>query len=64
METLDLLYGKKYERNGEQKTEWIKCGLLFIKGDGKYSVKLQAIPMGVQPGDVFLTAQPQRERAG
>ena len=41
----DLMYPEKYTQNGEEKTKWINCGAVFIKDDGKMSLKLSAVPV-------------------
>lgn len=42
--------GDKYISNGEEKTRWIKCGGLFQNDQGKYSVKMDCIPLGSDVG--------------
>ncbi len=35
----------EYEKNGETKTQWKRCGALFQRDDGSYSVKQDAVPV-------------------
>ena len=53
--TLDLCYPKKTQRNGQESTTWMKCGILVIKDDGKQAVKIDSIPVGIT-GDFWLNA--------
>jgi len=46
-EIRDVLYGEEYEKGGEKKTKWTKCGTMFIK-DTNIGIKLTAIPLGTQ----------------
>ena len=40
----DVVYGQKYQKDGEEKVAWKKAGTLFIK-DGKIKgIKLDMIP--------------------
>lgn len=41
MDIKDIVAGKKYiNKNGEEKTLWVNIGQLFIKDDGKMTVKM------------------------
>lgn len=42
MEIKNIVAGQKYTKDGEEKIQWINVGSLFIKEDGKMSVKLNA----------------------
>lgn len=49
MEVRDIMYPRPYTKNGEDKTEWVKLGTLFIKnenGQVKISGILKATPVG------------------
>ena len=37
----------KYEQAGQEKTRWLKCGVLMQNDEGHYRLKLEAIPIGV-----------------
>ena len=39
----DVLFAKKI---GNGKTVWLKCGMFLQKDNGKWSIKLDAIPVG------------------
>jgi len=47
-EIREILYGEEYEKDGEKKTKWNRCGVMFIKEDGNIGIKLTAIPLGTQ----------------
>jgi hypothetical protein len=55
--------------DGEEKVRWVQVGRLFDKGDGKFSVKLDAVPVGGE-WDGWLTCfkddddRPQRRNGG
>lgn len=34
-----------YMKNGEEKTRWTKIGTMFKKDNGKFSIKLDAVPI-------------------
>lgn len=61
--TLDLCYPKKTQRNGQDSTVWLKCGIVVMKDDGKIAVKLDTIPLGAT-GDVWFNAMEQKPRNG
>ena len=58
----DILYAEKYkDKNGDEKTRWHNCGILFEK-DGKESIKINTLFnfAGANPndkGDVWLTVK-------
>lgn len=40
MQIKNIVYGRKYTaKSGEEKTQWINCGTLFINDEGKMSIK-------------------------
>ena len=41
-------------QTGEEKTQWLKCGALFKKANGKMSVKLEALPVGQEGSGLWL----------
>jgi len=45
MEVRKLMYPEEYEKNGEKKTSWKQCGILFIKDDGNISMQLSSMPL-------------------
>ena len=57
--TLNLVQGKKYLLNGVEKTQWIKIGKLFTKMDIPSSVKLDALPLPDEKGEVWLKVFPE-----
>jgi len=57
--TYNLVQGKKYFLNGEEKTQWIKIGKLFTKMDIPSSVKLDALPLPDDKGEVWLKVFPE-----
>ena len=57
--TYNLVQGKKYFLNGEEKTQWIKIGILLTRMDIPSSVKLDALPIADEKGEVWLKAFPE-----
>ena len=41
----DIMFAEKYQKDGQEKTAWKKVGTLFIKEDGKMSIKMDMIPL-------------------
>lgn len=58
----DLMFGKKYQdkNTGEEKTQWVKCGVVFEK-EGRTSVLLETLPVGVS-GPLWFSIMEQRPR--
>jgi hypothetical protein len=44
----EILYGEEYEKDGEKKTKWNRCGTMFINENGNIGIKLTAMPLGTQ----------------
>ena len=59
----NLMFGKKYtdKTTGEEKTQWVKCGVVFEK-DGKTSILLEMLPVGVQGPMWFSIMEPRNDR--
>jgi hypothetical protein len=57
----DICSGRGYEKNGDQKVAWTRVGTLIEK-DGKQYVKLEAIPLPNEKGEVFLSVFEQRQK--
>ena len=57
--TYNLVQGKKYFLNGEEKTQWIKIGILLTRMDIPSSVKLDALPLPDEKGEVWLKVFPE-----
>jgi len=61
----DIMFptGKYQTREGEEKTRWLKCGVLMQNAEGNYRIKLEAMPLGVEPDGawfaVFEKEQPK-----
>ncbi|RLE46595.1 hypothetical protein DRJ25_03955 [Candidatus Woesearchaeota archaeon] len=46
MQVKNLVVGKNYTtRDGQEKTKWTTIGAVFIKPDGKISIKIEQIPL-------------------
>lgn len=45
MKYWDICSRKEYEKNGEKKTVWLKCGTLRETNEGKRFVELNMFPM-------------------
>jgi len=50
----NVVSGRRYEKDGEQKTAWTKHGVLIEK-DGKQSIKLESYPLPNENGEVWLS---------
>ena len=63
--TKNIMFGQKYTSNGEEKTSWKQAGKLFIKEDGKMSIKIDMMPVGEFDGwfQVF-DPKPRDEQSG
>lgn len=55
----NLVQGKKYILNGEEKTQWIRVGK-FLNKD-KPSIKLDVYPIPNEEGQVWLNIFPEDE---
>jgi len=42
----DVVHGENYEKNGEEKTRWTKCGVVLETRSGRLALKLEMIPVG------------------
>lgn len=66
----DIMFpgGKYNTREGEEKTRWVKCGTLLRNAEGKFRIKLDAIPLGIQPDggwfSVFEKEPPRQQSLG
>ena len=55
-----------YVKDGAEKTVWLKCGVLLQKDDGKFCMKLDALPINMNEGwfNVFEDdPKPQQQAA-
>lgn len=43
--------GKFTDRGGNEKTRWIRCGVLFKTAEGKYKLKMDSFPLGIGSPD-------------
>ena len=57
----DICTGRRYTKNGEEKTAWTRVGVLIEK-DGRQYVKLEAYPLPNADGEVFLSVFEPRPR--
>ena len=63
-ERLDAVVGRKYtNRQGEEKTSWTRIGTLFIADDGKRSLKLDALPLPNDKGEVWISFFEPKDRS-
>ena len=44
----------KYLKDGEEKTRWLKCGVL-LETDKGMRLKLECIPLGIEPGSGWFS---------
>lgn len=57
----DVCTGRRYTNSaGEEKTAWTRIGTMFDK-DGRKSIKLDALPLPNEKGDVWLSLFEQRD---
>lgn len=61
----NIVYGKKYKtRDGTEKTQWIKIGVLGTSQSGREWIRLESIPVGWDGmAQVFEQEQQERPRA-
>ncbi len=53
-----------YQKDGEEKTNWVRVGTMFKSTEGKFSIKIEALPIGEWDGWVQLfDFEEQRERS-
>lgn len=69
MQIKDIVAGKKFiTKNGEEKTRWTNVGQLFIKDDGKMTVKFAEYinPMAFcnDKGEVWFNVFEKKEKEG
>lgn len=50
----------KYIKDGEEKTRWLKCGILLQTDNGQ-RIKLEALPVGVEAGGLWLSVFEPRD---
>lgn len=41
----------KYEKNGQEKTRWLKCGMVVQTQAGKLAIKLEGLPVAPMPAE-------------
>lgn len=58
----DVVYGRRYESNGEEKTHWMNCGAVFQTEKG-FSLKLESIPVDFNGWFSLFEPKPREERA-
>lgn len=71
MQVKNIVYGRKYKaKSGEEKTQWINCGTLFINDEGKMSIKfnpfINPVAFVNEKGEVWLNvfeANKEKEKA-
>ena len=56
----DLCYGRKYQKNGETKTAWQKCGAVFESEKGM-SAMIEMMPVGAA-GPIWLSMFPIKDK--
>ena len=59
----DIMFpGGKYIKDGEEKTRWIKCGVL-LETDKGMRLKLESMPVGIAPGEGWFSIFEKRDEA-
>ena len=66
MRRFDACTGRKYQgRDGAEKTAWTRIGTLFENDKGHFSLKLDALPLPNDKGEVWISCFPPKdERQG
>lgn len=63
MRRLDAMTGRKYkDAQGQEKTSWLRIGVLLMKDDGKMSLKLEALPIPNDRGEVWISFFEPRDK--
>ena len=62
MQIKNIVIGQKYTKNGEEKTAWKNIGTMFIKDDGKMSIKLDMIPIDWDGNAMIFDREPKKEQ--
>lgn len=58
----DMMFpGGKYQSSGEEKTRWIRCGVLMQAEDGAYRIKIDSMPIGIPPDGGWFQVFPKRD---
>ena len=52
--------GKYQTANGDEKSRWMKCGVVIEGDDGRLSLKLEAVPIGEFSG--WFSLFPPKDR--
>lgn len=58
----DVVYGERYEQNGEEKTRWTKCGVVLDTKRGGLALKLEMVPIGCSGWFSLMEPKPRGER--
>jgi len=60
----DIMHANgKYQKDGEEKTSWLKVGKLFRKEDGSFRVKMDAFPADTsQSGGWLAVFEPRQNQ--
>jgi hypothetical protein len=66
MKRYDIISGRKYQSNGEDKTHWTKCGAAFARDRGGFGIVLDFIPTTTNDkGQItFLMVEPTERDSG
>lgn len=51
-------------RTGEQKGRWLRIGAMFEYSDGRRSIKLDALPVGLKEWDGWVSCFEARRQGG
>ena len=55
--------GEKYQdKDGNEKTRWVKMGVVLERNDGSLSLKIESIPVGFTGWANLWTPQPKEQR--
>ena len=58
----DVMFpGGKYIKDGEEKTRWLKCGVL-LETDNGMRLKIESMPVGVAPGEGWFSIFEPRDK--
>ena len=62
--THDVCHGRKFQKDGQDKTAWTKVGAIFTNDKGQISLKLDFMPTTVDPRGLWLSIFPVKAKDG
>lgn len=60
----NISVGKKYtDKQGQEKTQWLTIGKLFVRDDGKMNIQMDAIPVNWNGSAMVFDMQTESSQA-